>query len=110
MAYEVKFQQGGNAAWIKTTKAQKIAWMLCEEGSFEDNGRPRHHAYEEIRGSYTASMYVYEKNLDVLVRSLTTCTLQEQSPKVFAGFAAAFIEICNHLDRPDLANEIEAAR
>jgi hypothetical protein len=97
--------------WLKTTKAQKLAWLGSEEGSYEDHGRARGHVYETIRGSYWASLYLDADRLPKVVKSFTTSTFSEYAPKHWKKLAPQLIDICEKFERHDLADQIrEAAR
>lgn len=94
------------AHWLKTTKAQKQAWMLAEEASYEESGRARFHAYEVIRGSYWASMYLDAQRLQIVVTSFCSSTFKTNSPKHWDKLAPQLATLCEEMKRPDLAEEI----
>lgn len=96
--------------FIKTTKAQKQAWMLAEEGSYEDSGKARYHAYERIRGSYWANIYVDDTNkcsdIEPIVKSFVSCTFYDQNPRMWKALAPKIVEACESLGRDDLAKTV----
>ena len=100
-------QHNAQQAWVKTTKAQKLAWMTAEEGSYEDSDKADSHVYNEIRGSYWASLYVDSRRLEPLVNSLLTCTLEDVNPRIWEAFCKAFIEVCEGFDNHSLASQIK---
>lgn len=102
--------------WVKTTKAQKEAWMMAEYGRYEDSGKSRSHVYNEIRGSYWASMYLQSGGEDVsnatadkIVNSFVFSTFREQNPKMWTSLKPKLIEAMTKIDREDLANLIRTA-
>lgn len=101
--------------WVKTTKAQKEAWMMAEYGSYEDSGKSRRHVYNDIRGSYWASMYLQSGGEEVsnaiadkIVNSFVFSTFKEQNPKMWASLKPKLIEALTKIAREDLASLIEA--
>lgn len=96
-------------SWIKTTPRQKAAWLLAEEGSFEDSGRSRDHVYCHIRGSYVASIYLDHRNAEAVVRSFVLSTFSEANPRLWANLRPSVVAACERLGRHDLAAEVKNA-